>query len=77
MACDHAGTDEILFWCYGGEGDTQAKCQARGWLWTPAHQQAYLRNIGGGKQRQPPTMKSLEKQVKIEMPKLATLDDWC
>jgi hypothetical protein len=84
MACDHAGTDEILFWCYGGEHDTQAKCQARGWLWTPAHQQAYLRNIGGTKQRQPKLPKSvsngrLGKQIEacIEEPKVATLQDWC
>jgi hypothetical protein len=77
LACDHAGTDEIMFLVYGGEHDTQAKCQARGWLWAPAHQQAYLRNIGGTKQRQPPTMKALEKQIKIESPKLATLMDWC
>jgi hypothetical protein len=78
LACKHAGTEEgVMFLVYGGEHDTQSKCQARGWLWTPAHQQAYLRNIGGTKQRQPKTMKALEKQVKIELPKLATLEDWC
>ena len=75
IACDHAGTDDILFWVYGGEHDTQAKCQARGWLWTPAHQQAYLRNIGGTKQRKPASMKRLEKHIKIEP--LCTLEMFC
>lgn len=85
LACKHAGTDEgLLFLVYGGEHDTQAKCQARGWLWTPAHQQAYLRNIGGTKQRQPKLPKSvsngrLGKKIEacIDKPKVANLLDWC
>lgn len=84
LACDHAHTDQPLFLVYGGEHDTQAKCQARGWLWTPAHQQAYLRNIGGTKQRQPKLPRSVSNgklgrkiEACIEQPRLATLEDWC
>lgn len=83
IACDHAGTDEILFWVYGGEHDTQAKCQARGWLWTPAHQQAYLRNVGGGKMLQPKAAKMPKKigdagrNIQIEASNMKTLEAWC
>ena len=77
MAVKHAGTSEILFWVYGGEGHVEKMCREHGWLWTPAHQQAYLRNVGGGKVReakQPKTLKQLEKKVKIEEPKYKTLE---
>lgn len=84
-ACKHAGTDEILFLVYGGEEKIQELCQDRGWLWHPAHQQAYLRNVGGTKVRveKGPKMprqrasKSLEKRITIEdMPKNKTLESW-
>jgi len=85
LACQHAGTDEILFWVYGGEEKVQELCQDRGWLWTPAHQQAYFRNIGSGKVRKAKEpkvprqrgIKSLEKQIKIEeVGKTMTLEAW-
>lgn len=45
QAVEHAGTESILFWVYGGNESTEAMCRERGWLWTPAHQQAYFRNV--------------------------------
>ena len=82
QAIQHAGTDEILFWVYGGEEHIQELCQEHGWLWTPAHQQAYLRNVGGTKMRQAKMPKSvsngrLGKKLSIEEPKMMTLEDWC
>lgn len=86
QAVAHAGTDEILFWVYGGEDHIQELCQERGWLWTPAHQQAYLRNVGGTKVREDKQPKlprkrgnrQMEKGIMIEdMRKTATLMDWC
>lgn len=76
QAVDHAGTDEIMFWVYGGEGHVQELCQENGWLWTPAHQQAYLRNVGAVKVREdkPKSLKQLEKKIKIEN---ASLEKWC
>jgi hypothetical protein len=76
QAVNHAGTEEILFWVYGGEDRIRDLCQERGWLWTPAHQQAYLRNVGGTKQRVPKSLKQLEKKIKIE-PTYKTLEMWC
>ena len=85
-AINHAGTDEILFLVYGGEEEVQKLCQERGWLWTPAHQQAYLRNVGGTKVREGKSPKlprqrgnkQMEKGIVIEdMRKTATLMDWC
>jgi hypothetical protein len=83
QACKHSGINEsegLLFWVYGGEDHIQELCQERGWLWTPAHQQAYLRNVGSGKvrtEKPPKSLKQLEKKIKIEEPKLMTLQDWC
>jgi hypothetical protein len=77
QAVNHAGTNEILFWVYGGESHTQELCQENGWLWTPAHQQSYHRNVGATAQRQPKTLKQLEKKIKIEAPKkIVTLEAW-
>ena len=85
QAVKHAGTDEILFWVYGGEDHIQELCQEHGWLWTPAHQQAYLRNVGGTKQRVEKVaktprqrgIKALEKNIKIEeLPKNMSLEMW-
>lgn len=47
QACDHAGTDEIIFVVYGGEKSVHSICLEHGWLWFPAHQQNYFRNIKG------------------------------
>ncbi len=82
QAVNHAGTEEILFWVYGGEDHTKELCQERGWLWTPAHQQAYLRNVGGNKVREPKMPKSvtngrLGKKISIEPEKRVTLEQWC
>lgn len=86
LAVKNAGTSEILFWVYGGEEQIQELCQEKGWLWTPAHQQAYLRNVGGTKVRKEkqPRMprqrgiKALEKDMIIEemVPKYKTLEQW-
>lgn len=77
FAVKHAGTDEILFWVYGGEEDVRVLCRDRGWLWSPAHQQAYHRNVGGQKVRKPKTKstKYLERQIKIEYLE-NTLEAW-
>lgn len=77
LAVKHAGTEEILFWVYGGEDRIQELCQEHGWLWTPAHQQAYLRNVGGTKIRKPKTLKQLEKKIKIEDNHKMTLEMFC
>jgi hypothetical protein len=71
----HAG-DWCMFWVYGGESHVQELCQENGWLWTPAHQQAYHRNVGGTEQRQPKSLKQLEKTIKIENDSM-TLEQWC
>ena len=68
--------DWCMFWVYGGEDHTRELCQENGWLWTPAHQQAYHRNVGGTKQRQPKSLKQLEKTIKIENDSM-TLEQWC
>ena len=48
LAYNHAGTDEIHLWIVcGEESDLGRVCRQRGWIGTPAHQQAYLRNVGG------------------------------
>jgi hypothetical protein len=77
MCVNHAGDEHINFWVYGGEEEVQKLCLEHGWLWTPAHQQAYLRNVGGNKVRVPKTLKQLEKTVKIEEPKYKTLEMFC
>ncbi|MCK9568954.1 DUF4417 domain-containing protein [Candidatus Pacearchaeota archaeon] len=88
QACKHSSMDEkdgLMFWVYGGEDHIQELCQERGWLWTPAHQQAYLRNVGGTNVREDkPKMprqrgnRKLEKGIVIEdMRKTVTLMDWC
>jgi len=33
MACEHAGTDSILFVVYGGGPQIEEACKANGWLW--------------------------------------------
>jgi hypothetical protein len=75
-------SEGLLFWVYGGEEHIQELCQEQGWLWTPAHQQAYLRNVGGNKMRQPKMPKSvsngrLGKKLKVEEKQLTTLELWC
>ena len=89
QAVAHAGItskEGLLFYVYGGEDHIQELCQERGWLWTPAHQQAYLRNVGATKVREdkPPKMprqrvnRKLEKSIVIEdARRTATLMDWC
>lgn len=47
QACKHAGTDEITFVVYGGEKSFINVCREHGWLWFPAHQQQYHRNVSG------------------------------
>lgn len=86
LAVKHAGgKDGLLFWVYGGEEQVQELCQEKGWLWTPAHQQAYLRNVGGEKVRAEKksklpgkrSLKALEKSVIIEdIPRYKTLEAW-
>ena len=39
--------DEILLWVVCGEPEDLEVCRDHGWIGTPAHQQAYLRNVGG------------------------------
>jgi hypothetical protein len=48
LAEDHAGGDPLI-WVVCGEPEDLEVCQERGWIGTPAHQQAYLRNVGGKK----------------------------
>jgi len=36
-ACEHAGTDSILFLLYGGGKKCQELAQERGWIWIPEH----------------------------------------
>lgn len=35
LACDWAGTDDILFFVYGGGEQVRLYCQERSWLWHP------------------------------------------
>lgn len=37
IACEHAGTDDILFVVYGGGKKSKAMCKDNGWLWFPEH----------------------------------------
>ncbi|MCP1392340.1 MAG: DUF4417 domain-containing protein [Methanothrix harundinacea] len=48
LAEERAG-GEILLWVVCGEESDLEICQDHGWIGTPAHQQAYLRNVGGKK----------------------------
>lgn len=45
QAVEHAGTDDILFYVYGGDQSIEKLCRDRGWLWSPAHQQAYFKSV--------------------------------
>ena len=47
LAYNDAETDEILLWVVCGEPKDLEVCQDHGWIGTPAHQQAYLRNASG------------------------------
>jgi len=49
LAYNHAKTYEILLWVVCGEPEDLEVCRDHGWIGTPAHQQAYLRNVGGKK----------------------------
>ncbi len=66
---DHAETDEILLWVVCGEESDLEICRDRGLIGTPAHQQAYLRNVGGGKAAR-------EVEAAISSPKSKTLLDY-
>jgi len=57
MAKEHAGTDDILMWVICGEESDLEECRKRGWIGTPSHQQAYLRNVGGKKSLKLPDVK--------------------
>lgn len=48
LAEEHAGGDPLI-WVVCGEPEDLEVCRERGWIGTPAHQQAYLRNVGGKK----------------------------
>jgi hypothetical protein len=48
FAEDHAGGDPLIWVVCGEESDLEV-CRDHGWIGTPAHQQAYLRNVGGKK----------------------------
>lgn len=48
LAEEHAGGDPLI-WVICGEPEDLEVCQERGWIGTPAHQQSYLRNVGGKK----------------------------
>lgn len=37
LACQHAGTDNVLFVVYGGGRRVKEHCQRRGWSWFPEH----------------------------------------
>ncbi|MDF0592211.1 DUF4417 domain-containing protein, partial [Methanotrichaceae archaeon M04Ac] len=70
LAEEHAGTDEILLWVVCGEESDLEVCRERGWIGTPAHQQAYLRNVGGGKRT------SISAGAAISSPNSKTLLDY-
>lgn len=48
LAEEHSGGDPLI-WVVCGEPEDLEVCRERGWIGTPAHQQAYLRNVGGKK----------------------------
>lgn len=67
MAVKHSG-DDIMLWVYGGEEHTEQLCRENGWLWTPAHQQSYLRPMSGKKVRElkmPKKIDSVGKHLEI------------
>lgn len=37
LACDHAGTDDVLFLVYGGGKAVKLLAKQRGWIWVPEH----------------------------------------
>lgn len=48
QAKQHAGVDVdggLLFWIYGGDDEVERIARENKWSWTPAHQQAYFRNV--------------------------------
>lgn len=36
-ACDHAGSDDVLYVVYGGGREVKARCKAAGWVWVPEY----------------------------------------
>lgn len=51
IACEHAGTDALLFLVYGGGKEVEQICKERSWFYVPGHQQAYFRIIAPNKIR--------------------------
>lgn len=65
LAEERAGTDEILLWVVCGEESDLEVCRDRGWIGTPAHQQAHLRNVGGKKAAKLPEVSILTHKKPI------------
>lgn len=51
LACDHRGSDDVLFLVYGGGTTAELFCREKGWLWLPEYmdmRRKWKKEIGNG-----------------------------